>query len=71
MRVMTIPNTLKGSTGLVCFEVGSPAEFEGLTLEKVVRKSGATRFFYDSAFKTATDLVHSHLEPTIFQVGDE
>ena len=71
MRVMTIPNTLNGKTGLICFEVGTPSDFEVLSLEKVVQKSGAKRFFYDSAFKTATTLVHSHPEPTIFEVGDE
>ena len=68
---MTIPNTLNGKTGLICFEVSGLAEFEGLTLEKVVQKSDAKRFFYESAFKTATDLVHSHPEPTVFEVGDE
>ncbi len=71
MRVMTIPNTLNGKTGLICFEVGTPSDFEVLTLEKVVQKSGAKRVLYDNAFKAATTLVHSHPEPTIFEVGDE
>jgi hypothetical protein len=68
---MTLPNTLNGKTGLICFEVGGPAEFEALTLEKVVQKSDGKRFFYDNGFKTATDLVHSHPEPAVFEVGDE
>ncbi len=71
MRVMTIPNTLNGKTGLVCFEVGGPADFEELSLEKVVQKSEAKRFFYDGAFKTAMSLVYSQPEPTVFEVGDE
>jgi DNA primase catalytic subunit len=71
MRIMTLPNTLNGKTGLVCFEVGSPEDFEALTLETVVQKSEARRYFYDSAFKTATTLFHSHPEPAIFEVGDE
>lgn len=71
MRIMTLPNTLNGNTGLVCFEVESPSDFEVLTMEKVVQKSEARRYFYDSAFKTATTLYHSHPEPPVFEVGDE
>ena len=71
MRVMTVPDTLNGKTGLVCFDVGTPSDFEAITMEKVVQKSEAKRFFYDSAFKTATNLIYSHLEPAVFEVGDE
>ena len=71
LRVMTVPNTLNGNSGLVCFDVGTPSDFEAITLEKVVQKSGAKKFFYDSAFKTANVLVHSHPEPAVFEVGDE
>ena len=71
MRVMTLPNSLNGKTGLICFEVGTTSDFEALTLEKVVQKSGAKRFFYNRSFKTATGLVYSHPEPAVFEVGDE
>jgi len=62
MRVLTIPNTLNGKTGLICFDVGTPRDFENLTLEKLVRKSDARRYFYDNGFKTGTELIHSHPE---------
>ncbi len=71
LRIMTVPNTLNGKTGLVCFDVGTPSDFEALTLEKVVQSSDARKFFYDNGFRTATDLVHSHPEPATFEVGDE
>jgi predicted AAA+ superfamily ATPase len=62
MRVLTIPNTLNGKSGLICFDVGTPRDFENLTLEKLVRKSDARRYFYDNGFKTGTELIHSHPE---------
>jgi hypothetical protein len=67
---MTIPGTLNGKTGLACFEVGSPSDFEALTMERMVRESDAKRFFYNG-FQSGTELYHSHPEPTIFEVGDE
>lgn len=47
------------------------ARAQALTLEKVVQSSDAKRFFYDNGFRIATDLVHSHPEPAVFEVGDE
>jgi hypothetical protein len=67
MRVMTIPNSLNGRTGLICFVVGSPRDFEVLTMERMVRETDAKRFFYNG-FQTGANY-HAHPEPSM--EGDE
>ncbi len=64
MRVMTVPGSLNGETGLVCFEVGDPAEFEKITMKELVVRSDARKHLYNTGFHTASDLVHAHPEPS-------
>lgn len=63
MRVMTVPGSLNGETGLVCFDVGGHQEFEGITLEEVVARSDAKRFLYNNGFRVLSDL-YTHPEAT-------
>jgi DNA primase catalytic subunit len=64
MRVMTVPGSLNGKTGLVCFEVGCPEEFERLSIEEIVVGSDARKHFYYNGFHTASELVQTHPETT-------
>lgn len=64
MRVMTVPGSLNAKTGLVCFKVGGPTEFESLTMKELVVKSDARKHLYRDGFHTASELVHAHPEPS-------
>jgi len=63
MRVMTVPGSLNGRTGKICFLVGDPPDFERLTLEEVITKSDSRKYLYNNGFQAASSLVHSHPEP--------
>jgi len=63
MRVMTVPGSLNGRTGKICFLVGDPHDFERLTLEEVTNKSDSRKYLYNNGFQAASSLVHSHPEP--------
>jgi DNA primase catalytic subunit len=39
MRVVTVPNTVNGKTGLICRFIGSPKNLESLTIPEVLEKS--------------------------------
>jgi hypothetical protein len=39
MRVVTVPNTINGKTGLVCRFIGSPKQLEKLTVPEIVEMS--------------------------------
>jgi DNA primase catalytic subunit len=67
MRVMTVPGSLNGKTGKICFYVGGPNEFDKLTLEGVVLKSDSQRYLYNSGFQSANSFLHSH--PETLNVG--
>jgi DNA primase catalytic subunit len=38
MRVVTVPNTVNGKTGLICTFIGSPRDLERLTISEVLDK---------------------------------
>jgi hypothetical protein len=61
MRMMTVPFTLNGETGKICFYVGGPREFEKLTFQEILRRSDASQYVYDNGFRP----LHSHLEPLL------
>jgi len=63
MRVMTVPGSLNGRTGKICFLVGDSHDFERLTLEEVINKSDSRKYLYNNGFQAASSLVHSHPEP--------
>jgi hypothetical protein len=66
MRVMTVPGSLNGETGLICFDAGSPTDLERLTLAEVVSRSDSRRFIYKTGFHNLAESVpHSHPEPTL------
>jgi DNA primase catalytic subunit len=62
MRVMTVPGSLNGKTGKICFYVGDSSDFEKLTFEDVVRRSDASRYLYNNGFQSANSFLHSHPE---------
>lgn len=39
MRVVTVPNTVNGKTGLICTFIGSPRDLDRLTISEVLEKS--------------------------------
>ena len=39
MRVVTVPNTVNGKTGLICTFIGSPRDLERLTISEVLDRS--------------------------------
>jgi hypothetical protein len=39
MRVVTVPNTVNGKTGLVCTFIGSPRDLERLAISEMLDKS--------------------------------
>jgi hypothetical protein len=63
MRVMTVPGSLNGRTGKICFLVGDPLDFERLSLEEVIRKSDSRNYLYNNGFQEASSLIQSHPEP--------
>lgn len=63
MRVMAVPGSLNGKTGLICFYVGGVSDFEDLTLDDVVKRSDAKHFLYNNGFINASNLIHAHPEP--------
>ncbi len=64
MRVMTVPGSLNGRTGKICFLVGNPHDFERLTLEEVIKRSDSRKYLYNNGFQAASSLVPSHPEPS-------
>ena len=61
LRLMTVPETLNGETGKICYSVGGLSDFEGLTFGGLLNRSDSRRFLYDSGFES----LHSHLEPLL------
>jgi DNA primase catalytic subunit len=41
MRVVTVPNTINGKTGLICRFIGTPKDLELLTISELLEKSKA------------------------------
>jgi len=41
MRVVTVPNTINGKTGLICRFIGTPKDLELLTVNELLDKSRA------------------------------
>ena len=39
MRVVTVPNTINGKTGLVCRYLGTPKDLESLTIPEILEMS--------------------------------
>jgi hypothetical protein len=39
MRVVTVPNTINGKTGLVCRFIGTPKDLELLTISELLERS--------------------------------
>jgi hypothetical protein len=39
MRVVTVPNTINGKTGLVCRYLGTPKDLENLTIQEILEMS--------------------------------
>jgi len=62
MRVMTVSGSLNGRTGKICFLVGTPLDFERLSLEEVIRKSDSRKYLYNNGFQEASSLLHTHPE---------
>lgn len=62
MRVVTFPESLNGETGLMCKYLGGPEEFERTSVQDILWRSKATRYFYNMGFESAVQS-HSHPEP--------
>jgi hypothetical protein len=52
MRVVTVPNTVNGKTGLICTFMGSPRELEKLTIPEVLDKSKTFLHGYPETLET-------------------
>ena len=64
MRVMTVPGSLNGRSGKICFLVGDPHDFEKLTLEEIITKSDSRKYLYNNGFQAASSFLHAHPEPS-------
>ena len=63
MRVITFPESLNASTGLICSCLGSPHEFRDTTISLVLRRSRSARGVVSGASWVSMDQLDVHPEP--------
>jgi hypothetical protein len=71
MRVMSVPDSLNGRSGLTCSYLGGPSDFSMLSVEEIIRKArGKFHITTGNAWTIASDwknprfnLINAHHEP--------
>jgi len=61
MRIISLPNSLNGESGLVCTPIGDRRVLERLTIDEIIRL--ANPYSYDLLGQSALDLYKAHPEP--------
>ena len=62
MRVITVPGSLNGDTGLVCSILGSRKEFERLSISEILWKARARQYFFNTEWDSM--ISNAHPEPS-------
>jgi len=63
MRVITVPESLNGETGLICSHLGNRRDFEKLSISDILWKSRATSLFFNVEWDRLVS--HAHPEPLV------
>jgi hypothetical protein len=65
MRVITVPESLNGETGLVCSYLGSPVDFADLKVSEVLVEARGAKWLTNGVDFVPMNELHAHPEPLL------